>query len=524
VTEAFIELLSSPLTLSDINQQAELVRQLIDARMTQNPAAEAMLEEASELLAIPLARMEAICNLEDPQDWRRALKVKRLEPAPRLPEEAVYPTSGWIGRYLAWAEHMEVPLAWHFWSALSLIAACSRRNYYFDTGTYRIWPAFYACLVGPSGGGKSLCLQSCTEPLLKRVNYFLERELNDTFDDTINIIPDRLSTAAFLERCQQSYVVDVTAEPIEPTATEDGVDEPTKKRARVTYKKRKDSTSIIIKDELMAFIGKDMYDCTSWCGLLLDLSNGKDTFINPTIGRGLRVLTGVAVTALFASAPENLRKLMPPAFYTGGLQGRFVWCYRTESARVYPTMPPLDPVERDHLANWLKVLSRLPEMEVTRHPETDPWWEQYYAYWDEQKEIEPEFRSWHNRVKDQMLRVAMLLAVSNGRFQIRLDDLETANRVLSKEREKFTMLFQQIHESKEGEATHAVLAAIPSAPKWVSEAFLCSKLLHTVGSVGQLQRILQLLAKAGAVQRGEKHYGATGSIRKEFWQRRIEGS
>jgi len=521
--ERFDDLLASPRLPLDINLQADLVRLLTDARMMASPVFEPMLIDAASALGLPIARLDAIQRLPSTMDIRRALKVRKIQSPTRLPGEEIYPTTGWLGRYLAWGENMEVPLAWHFWTGLSLIAGCARRNFYFDAGAFRIWPALYVCLVGQSGGGKSLCLQSCAEPMLRRVNELLLENppLDPGIDDTINLIPDRLSTAMFLEQCQQSYIVDLEkqheAEDDDESNGKSNGKGPAK-GVKVVYKRRRDSTSVIVQDELMSFIGKDMFDAVNWIGLLLALSNGKDTFVNPTTTRR-RVLTDVSVTALFASAPDNLRKLMPPAFHTGGLQGRFVWCYRPDSGRVFSTTPPLDPVERDHLANWLLHLSRLPQIEVTRHPSTDNWWEQYYAKWDEDKEVEPEFRAWHNRVKDKMLQIAMLLAVSNGRFVIELDDLVLAHTVLAEERSHFSELFTMLQDNKDGEANIAVLRALDSS-EWISETFLCRKLVHSVGSLQRMNQSLELLLKAKEVQKGEKMVGPKGAQRKvTYWRR-----
>lgn len=490
----FDALLEHPNLSTDTNTQEMIVRRLIDFRMASHAAAPSMLQRASRALDVHPDRLAAICELEDPIDRRQALKVRRrIRMATRLPDEAMYPEAGWIGSYLRWAEHMEVPLAWHFWAGLTVLAACCRRNFYTHSGAYPIWPSLYTVLVGPSGEGKSLCMQSAARPMIEAVNRRLRasRDPEARIDDTINLVPDRITVASFLDKAAIGYTV----------AAEKEVDPETGKTKRVRAQnwRRKDSATMILKDELCAFIGKDSLDAGAWIELLLDISNGADTYINPTQVK-TRTLEGVSLTCLFGSAEENLRKGMPPTFLQGGMMGRCMWIHRLTSGRIYPTLSPLDPIVREDLAEWLVRLTRQPSREILRHPETESWWTQFYHEWAEQKEMQPEFRSWHNRLKDQILRIAMLLALSSGRFEIRLADLELALEVLNAERERFAGLFQILSLSREGETNDVVLRAIPSSPDWITEGQLASKLQNRIGSLEQLSRSLAMLVRGGSVR------------------------
>lgn len=496
----FEAILKSEILDTDPNTQEVLVRRLHDAQMTNTGAFPYMLAKAAHRLGMDPARLTRICLLDDTIDRRQALKVRVSKHRPfRLPDEEVYPTSGWLGGYLRWCEHMEVPLAWHFWAGLTILAACCRRNFYTHSGAYPIWPSIYTVLVGPSGEGKSLCLQSAAKPMIESVNRILKltRDTERMIDDTINIVPDRITVATFLDKASISYTV----------APERVVDEESgkTKRIRAQQYKRKDSATFILKDELCAFIGKDCLDAGSWIELLLDISNGTDSYVNPTQVK-TRILEGVSLTCLFGSAEENLRKGMPPTFLQGGMMGRCMWIHRLSSGRIYPTIPPLDPLIREDLAEWLVLLTRQPPREITRHPECDRWWMQFYQDWADAREVSAEFRPWHNRLKDQLLRVAMLLALSSGRFEIRLCDLELAKALLDIEKERFASLFGVLSLTKDGEMNDIVLRACPSAPEWTTEGVLAGRLKNRVGSIEQLSRALAMLVKAGAV-RTEKRQG-----------------
>jgi len=479
------------------NLQELAVRQAGSAAMTDATAAGEMVARIASVLRLNPQRVARICELDDAIDRRQALKIRERRPGPggRLPDEHIYPHAGWIGSYLAWCEHMEVPLAWHFWAGLTVLAACCRRNFYVHSGAYPIWPSLYTVLVGPSGEGKSLCLQSAAKPMIEAVNRQLKasRDMATMIDDTINLIPDRITVASFLDRAAISYTVDLGKE----------VDGDGKmRRPRPEKWKRKDSATMLIEDELCAFIGKDSVDAGAWISMFLRLSNGEDTYINPTQLK-TRVLEGVSMTCLFGSAEENLRKGMPPTFLQGGMMGRCMWIHRLSSGRSYPSVQPLDPINREDLANWLVQLTRMEPREITRHPETEDWWYSFYENWSSAKETHPEFKSWHNRVKDQLLRVAMLLALSNGRFEIWVRDLEDAKAVIDAEQHRFGKLFGILSLTRDGETSELVLGAIPVG-EWISANGIAGRLRGKIATMDQLQRALDLLVADGSVKANQQ--------------------
>lgn len=477
----------------NVNLQAEVTAALKKALMLQDPNYYQMLHEASEKLRIAAPRLEMIAALENPMDQRQALKIRRAPTAPtRLADEQCYPTTGWLGEYLHWCGGMEVPMGWHFWSGVAILAACCRRNFYLHTGSYPIFPSIYVCIVGPSGMGKSLCMQSAAKPMLEAVNRILRANpLPNDNDDSINLIPDRVTVATFLDHAAISYKAEAEVE-IGP----DGKP----KKVRAKRRRRTDSAVCIIKDELCAFIGRDSIDGGAWIEMLLDLSNGQSEYTNPTQAK-VRKLEGVAVTCLFGSAEENIRSKMHPSFMTGGMMGRIMWIHRLDSHRVFPTTAPLDPLVRDQLAKWLADLTRGTHQEILRHPETDRWWETFYYNWAAEKEDgDGRFSSWHNRMKDQILRLAMILALSEGRFTVQLSDLEMAQSVISIERSRFDRLFGMLSISKDGEVTNSVLDAIPEPPDWRAESDLVRSLSRKISRIEQLTQSIGLLHRSGEIR------------------------
>lgn len=490
----------------NVNLQAEVIAALRKALIMQDPNYLQMLHEASETLRIADKRLEMIAALENPMDQRQALKIRKTaQPPTRLPDELCYPRTGWLGEYLNWCGGMEVPMAWHFWAGISVLAACCRRNFYLHTGSYPIFPSIYVCIVGPSGVGKSLCMQSAAKPMLESVNRHLrENPLPSGNDDSINLIPDRVTVATFLDHASISYKAEAQIE-IDPATGKE-------KRIKAVRRRRTDSAVCIIKDELCAFIGRDSIDGGSWIEMLLDLSNGQAEYINPTQAK-MRKLEGVAVTCLFGSAEENIRSKMHPSFMSGGMMGRIMWIHRMDSHRIFPVTSPLDPLIREELAKWLSSLTRSAPQEILRHPETDRWWEQFYYNWAAEKEDgDGRFSSWHNRMKDQILRVAMILALSDGRFTVQLTDLDMAQKVVGAERHRFDTLFGMLSVSRDGEVTNHVLDAIPPPPDWRAETDIVKALSRKISRMDQLTNSINLLYKAGEIRITNRTVSGTGRV------------
>lgn len=370
-----------------------------------------------EKLPVTPERFEFILKMPRRRDIRTALQYEHVVAEPRTKEEQLYPTEGWLGVYLQYAEVTEVPLAWHFWSGVATLGAAMRRNVYCNPG-YFLYPNHYILLVGESAAGKGWSIERAA-PILRDANDYLLEHLADypggVKDRRVKILPDKAGAEML---CQQMAPA---AEPVSHP------------KARNTVLVDTDSIGAMFCDEVSTMLTKKSHNPALLIRLLTKFYNCADAWDEGAIYRGMNKLRDMALTFLSGSTVEWLNDGITDDLFSAGFMSRFLFVNRTYSHRFYAQgVPAPDPVQRDALARHLTPWMLCSDIELDR---TDP---KTMAIWaDLRKRNRERVRHpddvrmvpYYKRYENHILKLCMVLEASN-RLGVEFEQLDAAGRII----------------------------------------------------------------------------------------------
>jgi hypothetical protein len=299
---------------------------------------------------------------------------------------------GWIPEYVKHTSGMEAPTAFHFGTALTVLGSAMRRRVYVDQGYYKIWPAMQTLLIGPSGKVKK-----------STAGGYGVRLALKTDEKLFNLLPDEGSGEALKTELAQ-------------------------------YTKReKEATGLLYVSELSTFLGNQDYN-KSLVQTLTDLFDSRGAKRRRTSARGNEAMENIALSFLGCSNEEWLGSSVPPSAFGGGLFGRMLIYYQADTDRYVPRpRPPSDGVDEELSQDLCQVRFISGEAVLTR--DADEWYDKEYRRikdeWPEDERLIP----FHERLPDHLLRVGMLMSISENLDQksgvtITADHLTVAKTIL----------------------------------------------------------------------------------------------
>ena len=425
------------------------------------------LEQVRDALSITPERLKGILALSRTSEVSRALQFRPSETY-RIREESVYPTDGWIGSYLLWAQASEVPLAWHFWSAVSILGAACRRNLYIDMGNHLIFPNHYVLLVGPSGTKKSTAIYTGRD-VLRALNDKLEL-LDVPVHARLRELPNKVTPQRFLELMKTQVVTVATASQLQTTYS--------------------DAIGVFFSPELVSLLGKSSHFSDVMIHLLTDLYDCPERFDASTISRKDEQLRNVAISLIGGSTADWLRSGITEEAFGGGFMGRCIYVHRQSSGRVFPRANPLDPVALNYLADELVPWATLDEQEGPFAPNAWSWYEDWYIQNHEKTPEDPRMRGYMSRKHSHLLRLATILGLSMGRVGMEIADLEKALAILDEEEKRLPDCFGEITAHENTVNINKVMSVIWKNGNRISRTKLLNRTIKFLGSARALDEIL----------------------------------
>jgi len=328
-------------------------------------------------------------NLQDMESFHRKvlaeqepsmIKGQYVDDFSTLIEE--YDVGGWLRRYVEHTRGMEPPTAFHFATALSVLAASLRRQVFVEMNYFRIYPAVQILLAGPSGVKKSTAAE-----------YGLD--LAYEADETLfHLLPD------------------------------EGSGEALKKELAENCRKEDESTGMLFISELSTYLGEQQYNRTL-VQQMTDLFDSRKNKRRRTNTGGTLAIKNISLTALWCSNDEWLSEAIPVSALGGGLFGRMLLFYQPDSDRSFPIPSLRDPDEKKELQAGIvqsKFVHGVASLDVgalkyyeKRYNEIDKTWpsdERMGPFWE--------------RLGNHILKLAMLLSIS--------DNLHEKEKIVIKER------------------------------------------------------------------------------------------
>lgn len=428
--------------------------------------------------------LDYVLGLERVRDIRAALKSRKpRDPIrPASPDEALFPTTGWLGEYLKWVRESQAPPAWHFWSAVTTLGAAARRNLYMGFGDYYLYPNHATVFVGPSASGKSVAFKP-PQDLIAEAN-----RLHDLWQ--YQICMDRSEESIGLDKAPEDFsVVQLASYPTAPyivKAMEIGTMRPvynphTLEPTAVSLL-RKQSIGWLANDELKTIIGDQTYAPDQLIALITDFYNCHDTGKGiGTVSRGHDRLRDVCLSFLGASTVEWLTKGVSPAVFEAGFMSRVLYVSRgSEASPFYPGgTPQRDPLILGKLARAMLPWMLIQPIELEPHRSAETLFREINTRCHAQAEkADSKMAPYFKRKFNHIMKLAMVLTMSEllGEHSLDLtaqqieslgtgiplfpDNLERACKLVEYEEQFIEPCFASMGRVKESELVDRIVALV----------------------------------------------------------------
>ena len=341
------------------------------------------------------------------------------------------PKSGWLYDYLHYTKSLpfaqtEVPLIYNVFIGISTIAACLKRNVYVSRGMYEIFPAMLVVLIGPTGRGKKTTAINLGKKLLEKAK--VAKILSES------VTPEALIESLRAEKIKLKHGQIVT---------EVG-----------------DSTGLLILPELSVFLQKRDYR-SGLVPLITRLGDAPDYFNSETIGRGLSPLNNVALSMQAGTAKSWLIGTVPVEAFRGGFMARFLFVCSDGVAVPVSRPPALDSALQAKLITGLKTFDKL-RGEISVDDDAEAYFTDWYNHFYYHRSIDEKRAAYQERKHDHLMRIALILAVSDHRDHITTDDVKRSLGLLDILEEDMFQLFGEIERGQTpvGENLQMVLSLI----------------------------------------------------------------
>lgn len=425
---------------------------------------DAWFPKVRDSLDITEDRLKAILELNRPSEIGRALKARAATVPLRAGAEDIYPKDGWLGEYLLYCQESEVPISFHFWSAMTLLGTMASDRVWIDMNNHFIWPMLYTFLISQTADRKSQAIDTAFAQEWGVASYFNDilRENNQTHS-SIYVAPSSGTWQGLLknvERFQQ--------------------DQPPKhKRANVA----------VVVDEMVTLFGKDQFGARTYFERLTDMYNKvKPDYAHP-LAKGNVVLKNFSLSFIAGSTQEWIRAGIDTSMFAGGFVGRCIFITNPGTKRNYWRPGVLDPIKAKSLAQDMAFLVDMPPTEFNMSAWDGwaaDWYEDLKDYLTTLEKTEPRLHAYYKRKQAHLLKTAMLLALSKGRAYGVLKDIEQAARLLEHEETHLQGIFREIEHSPETLLADQIVEVITRAGGEILETQLMT-ILREGGNITNVQ-------------------------------------
>lgn len=322
----------------------------------------------------------------------------------------------------------EVPISYQVVTGLAIIGAVLKRNVYINQELWRVHPNLSLLLIGPSGIGKDTVIDQAVE-MLERIG-------------SPEIVSGRTIEMVYEQMLQ--------------------IGDP--------------ACCVIPAREVSVFFGQKDYQKGMVQELTDLLSTGGSVDVSIK-GTGKRKILRPTVTMLAGSTLEWLHRAMPEGSLEGGLWPRFLIVNEAYGSRYVPLIKhSLSKHERDAAVGGLRKFEILVERIKKKYSAAPreimilKAAQDLYTNWyiNRLDYFSPMVRPYANRSRDQVLRVAMISAISRGLPYVEEADMQVGIEVLGEVARTLDSAVQPA--SQESRICDDVLKMLPEVPKKIMVA------------------------------------------------------
>lgn len=312
------------------------------------------------------------------------------------PVQPYLPKKGWLGDYLRFSDGLEACPRFRFFSACCVMGAAINNKVWLQRGDEGLVPKLFAnpwiVLLAPPGRGHK------TSTINMGVNC-----LTQAYED-VRILADKITPEA---------IVNALSMPQHP-----------KEMIRIGPR---DATGLIKAPELSVFFGRQQYNI-GLVSLITDLYDYREIWQSETVGRGKNTLKNNCISILGGSTPQWLQQMLPQDAFTGGFMSRFIIVEMPPNyyKRVPFPKKPKESLWKDLVKKFAEFKSLKGKMEWGSGSK-----EMYGPYYMGFTPTgDPQLDAYKGRETEQVLKIAMLLDLSNEGFELTGESLLKAKDLL----------------------------------------------------------------------------------------------
>lgn len=319
----------------------------------------------------------------------------------RVKYSKLVPNGTLISDFLRLCDGSETPAAYDFWSALWLISVALGRNVVVDRPVAPVYLNIYCILVAESG------ITRKSSSVRRAVRFVRDMGTPDFLLIESKITPEKLEFDLALQTIEHGG-----------------------------------ASAAIAIDELVKFLGTEKY-VQAMPTLLTDLYDSpKIRTGGGSLLRGRTELRNVYINFLSASTPSWLLRAVNPDVIEGGFTSRVIFVVSDTPKRSSPWPEEEDEAISESIRTALQNVKRTAQS-VGKIRITDAAKSRFASWYRSRDKKRDAFRSsFQSREDSHVLRVAALLSVNDGSWEIQNNHIAAAIKIITEVREDGASIFE----------------------------------------------------------------------------------
>lgn len=365
----------------------------------------------------------------------------------------------WIRAYTQFTSLSEAPLEFHFWTAVSTIAAVLKRRVWRDELTFKWTPNFYIIFVGPAG--------VVTKSTSLNLGYQILRQVKLPDGGEIIFGPDSMTWHGLAKKFEAATEF---AEYLDPVTGE----KKTAKMAPLTC-------SI---SELGTFLRPDDKQLVSF---LTDVWDGKERpFEHVTLTNPELLVENPWLNVIGATTPDWIQENFPPGLVQQGIGSRIIFVYgeRKRHLVAYPSRLVIPKDYRDQERRLIEDLEQIAKLcgpyDLTDEAFSwgDAWYAKHHSSARPKHAASARYAGYMARKQMHIHKLAMVLAAAQrDRLLITADDLQTAEKILETTEQSMVKVFESVGQREEARWVGEIKNYV-SIYKWITADELYQLCFH----------------------------------------------
>lgn len=374
--------------------------------------------------------------------------------------------------YFTYVKETEAPISFHRWSLLSCLGAFLGRQTWFQFGLERVWPNMFVMLMGDPGTRKSSAIKSAKK-VLSAAGYE-------------NFSGDRTS--------KEKFLLD-----LEGLESDDGkIIDKTGYMDNLFGEGSQDPKEVfVVADEFNNFVGNGNIEFLSLFGQLWDWDDEERPYTFRLKNSRSVSIYQPTISILGGNTQTNFALAFPPASIGQGFLSRLLLIHGESTGRkiAFPTAPP-EAVREKLITQLQKIKSQVHgEIGISRKAK-----EAVTTIYNTYQGInDARFQHYSTRRHTHLLKLCLLMAASDCRNEILMQDILFANSLLHFTEHKMPSALGEFGKAKNADVANKVMAVLGDSKKPLTQVEIWKHVSSDLNSTAELNALLLNLQVAGKI-------------------------